>query len=341
MGGEDSKLNLHRRRGEIALKISVFDEHSLRCGHRIVLDQQASRLGLTIEEFGARSEIDEPTPDCRPMQCLCQIGYDPSSQIATRITISSAGLCHALARNFKSNIGKGKKFVKPISFQGGVAANAGMRKAFLDVIGGFRGRTHRSGIILLPWGPLVPCWWLSKTQRAEGDGMGLSRLNPIPQRPSRRKGFIKTPLSFPSSSHPRGRSAFPPRIRGERRSKPILDWMSARSAPIWSSLTGEESPCKTLLMTAGRPIEAVRVGLQEIGEEIGDRVEIKGLERLAPAVTSRQILWEQILVRNEITAQATAAIYIDPKVDTIFEIGGQGTRSISASITGWSSILNE
>jgi len=35
------------------------------------------------------------------------------------------------------------------------------------------------------------------------------------------------------------------------------------------------------------------------------------------------------LVRNEITAQATAAIYIDPKVDTIFEIGGQDSKYIS------------
>lgn len=29
-------------------------------------------------------------------------------------------------------------------------------------------------------------------------------------------------------------------------------------------------------MTAGRPIEAVRQGLKEIGEEIGDLVEIRG-----------------------------------------------------------------
>ncbi|MGD0919037.1 MAG: acyl-CoA dehydratase activase-related protein, partial [Thermodesulfobacteriota bacterium] len=34
-------------------------------------------------------------------------------------------------------------------------------------------------------------------------------------------------------------------------------------------------------------------------------------------------------VRNEITAQATAAIYIDPGVDTIFEIGGQDSKYIS------------
>ena len=38
------------------------------------------------------------------------------------------------------------------------------------------------------------------------------------------------------------------------------------------------------------------------------------------------------LVRNEITAQAEAAISIDPEVDTIFESAGR-TPNISASTT--------
>ncbi|NIS62529.1 MAG: hypothetical protein GTO13_18045, partial [Proteobacteria bacterium] len=55
-------------------------------------------------------------------------------QIATPDYDIVAGLCFALARNFKSNIAKGRTIVKPVSFQGGVAANTGMRKAFLEVL---------------------------------------------------------------------------------------------------------------------------------------------------------------------------------------------------------------
>ncbi len=40
------------------------------------------------------------------------------------------------------------------------------------------------------------------------------------------------------------------------------------------------------------------------------------------------------VIKNEITAQATAAIAIDPAVDTIFEIGGQDSKYISISRTG-------
>jgi predicted CoA-substrate-specific enzyme activase len=86
---------------------------------------------------------------------------------------------------------------------------------------------------------------------------------------------------------------------------------------------------KRYLMTAGRPIEAVRQGLDEIGGEIGDKVEILGVGTTG---SGRYMIADFVgadIVKNEITAQAQAAIEIDPKVDTIFEIGGQDSKYIS------------
>jgi len=40
------------------------------------------------------------------------------------------GLCEALARNYLNNVGKGKKIEEPVIFQGGVAANVGLKTAF-------------------------------------------------------------------------------------------------------------------------------------------------------------------------------------------------------------------
>ena len=40
------------------------------------------------------------------------------------------GLCEALVRNFLSNVAKGKEIRPLILFQGGVAANTGIRRAF-------------------------------------------------------------------------------------------------------------------------------------------------------------------------------------------------------------------
>jgi predicted CoA-substrate-specific enzyme activase len=86
---------------------------------------------------------------------------------------------------------------------------------------------------------------------------------------------------------------------------------------------------KRYLMTAGRPIEAVRQGLSEIGDEIGHGVEILSV---ATTGSGRYMIADFVgadIVKNEITAQATAAAQIDPQVDTIFEIGGQDSKYIS------------
>ena len=45
------------------------------------------------------------------------------------------GLCEALVRNYLSNIGKGKELLAPIFFQGGVAANKGIKAAFEKALG--------------------------------------------------------------------------------------------------------------------------------------------------------------------------------------------------------------
>ena len=56
-----------------------------------------------------------------------------------------AGLCQAMARNLKSNIGKGKTFTPPVAFQGGVAHNLGVRQAFRQVFG-----LDEAGLIIPP-----------------------------------------------------------------------------------------------------------------------------------------------------------------------------------------------
>ena len=82
------------------------------------------------------------------------------------------------------------------------------------------------------------------------------------------------------------------------------------------------------LPTAGRPLEAVREGLGQVGAEIGDRVEVLGVGTTG---SGRHLTGDFVgadVVRNEITAQARAAVAIDPAVDTVFEIGGQDCKFI-------------
>ncbi len=85
---------------------------------------------------------------------------------------------------------------------------------------------------------------------------------------------------------------------------------------------------KRYLMTASRPIEAVLRGLQEVGGELGPDVTVLGVGTTG---SGRYMIGDYVgadIVRNEITAQATAALHFDPAVDTIFEIGGQDSKYI-------------
>lgn len=143
MGGEDSKLIFVR--DDPASNRGIIEDFSMNtvcaAGTGSFLDQQASRLGLSIErEFGERALKSQHPPRIAgrcsvfaksDMIHLQQIGA-PDYDIV-------AGLCWAVARSFRSNVGKGRTFTPPIVFQGGVAANAGVVRAFEDVLGLRRG----------------------------------------------------------------------------------------------------------------------------------------------------------------------------------------------------------
>ncbi|MBI5902367.1 MAG: CoA activase, partial [Deltaproteobacteria bacterium] len=86
---------------------------------------------------------------------------------------------------------------------------------------------------------------------------------------------------------------------------------------------------KRYLATAGRPLEAIRTGLQSVADECAGHVNVIGVGTTG---SGRYLSGDFIgadIIRNEITAQATAAAVIDPEVDTIFEIGGQDSKYIA------------
>ena len=46
-----------------------------------------------------------------------------------------AGLCRSVVNNYLNNVGKGKKIVSPVVFQGGVSKNIGVVEAFKKALG--------------------------------------------------------------------------------------------------------------------------------------------------------------------------------------------------------------
>lgn len=84
---------------------------------------------------------------------------------------------------------------------------------------------------------------------------------------------------------------------------------------------------KQYVRTNGQPIECVKQGLKNLAKEMPD-LEVLGVGTTGSGRQLAGILLGADIVKNEITAHATASIYYNPEVSTIFEIGGQDSKII-------------
>jgi predicted CoA-substrate-specific enzyme activase len=131
IGGQDSKVILLR--DEIVVDFAMNTVCAAGTGS--FLDQQAYRLNMPIEEFGPLA-IRSRTPVRIAGRCTVFAESDMihKQQMGHPIEDILYGLCQALARNYLNNLCLGKEIVGPVVFQGGVAANAGMVRAFEEAL---------------------------------------------------------------------------------------------------------------------------------------------------------------------------------------------------------------
>jgi len=132
IGGQDSKIIILRD----GLVVDFAMNTVCAAGTGSFLDRQAERLGIPIEEFGALA-LKAKTPVRIAGRCTVFAESDMihKQQMGFSVEDIVAGLCEALVRNYLSNVAKGKKILPPIVFQGGVAANIGIKYAFQRALG--------------------------------------------------------------------------------------------------------------------------------------------------------------------------------------------------------------
>ncbi|HBT16034.1 MAG TPA: 2-hydroxyglutaryl-CoA dehydratase [Firmicutes bacterium] len=127
IGGQDSKI--------IILREGVVTDFAMNtvcaAGTGSFLDQQANRLNLSISELGAIAlRSKHPVRIAGRCSVFAESDMIHKQQMGHSLEDIVAGLCEALVRNYLNNVGKGKEIWPPVLFQGGVAANAGIKRAF-------------------------------------------------------------------------------------------------------------------------------------------------------------------------------------------------------------------
>jgi len=126
IGGQDSKV--------IALRDGVVVDFAMNtvcaAGTGSFLDQQAARLGISIEAFGDLAlKADHPVRIAGRCTVFAETDMIHKQQIGHSVEDIVAGLCDSLVKNYLNNVCRGKEILPPIVFQGGVAANRGIQKA--------------------------------------------------------------------------------------------------------------------------------------------------------------------------------------------------------------------
>ncbi len=132
IGGQDSKVIYVNNKIPEKSKMNEW----CGAGTGAMLDAQAYRLGIPIQEFGdyalkATKSIDFRTR-CGVFMDSCMIDAQAKGY---PIEVIVSGLCKACAHNFVGTLGINRKTLEsPIAFQGGVAANKGVKKELEDYI---------------------------------------------------------------------------------------------------------------------------------------------------------------------------------------------------------------
>lgn len=131
IGGQDSKI--------IMLNNGVITDYAMNtlcaAGTGSFLSSQSKRIGVDINDFGELA-INSKNPVKIAARCTvfaesdlihkAQLGYSKEDIVA--------GLCKSVVLNYLNNVGKGKKIVEPIVFQGGVSKNKGVVKYFNEIL---------------------------------------------------------------------------------------------------------------------------------------------------------------------------------------------------------------
>jgi predicted CoA-substrate-specific enzyme activase len=332
MGGASSRY-LRLDPADASGHVGIVDYQSsgdCAAGTGSFMDQQASRLRYSVEEAAAAACVEEKSAR---VAGRCSVFAKTDMIHAQQRGYSTGqilrGLCEAIARNFKSSIVRGRPVVAPVLFVGGVALNEAVQRAIAQV---FHLKPEDVVHAELPY-----C--LSAL------GAALVAAEDTAQASVSIAALQLNELSAPEVAHSEPLSL--ENVRLLRREAVTADVGSAPATieaylgidigSVSTNLVVINPAGKLLkeiyLPTAGRPIEVVNDGLQEIEEELGAFLDIRGVGTTG---SGRELIGELVgadTVNDEITAHKTGAVHVchsmgTDLVDTIFEIGGQDSKFI-------------
>jgi len=280
------------------------------------LEQQAYRLGISLEDFSRLALKCQGDPPRIAARCSVFAKSDliHLQQKGVPVEAMLYALCESIARMVAS-LKKGT-FEQPVYFIGGVAANSAIVRALNEVLSERNGHEVQ---VTVPENYLYVEALGAALLSREKD----SRVCRLPEADMHQNYYEMPSLE---------KVALPGNGANLKITEPCLGYLgvdvgSTSTKAVILDESGTEVLAKNYLMTAGRPIDAVKEVFRNLLLDGAANARIAGV---GVTGSGRYLVGSFIgadLIKNEITAQTRAAVDIDPEAD-IIEIGGQDSKLV-------------
>lgn len=294
------------------------------------LEEQASRLNIRIEDYADYVDKAQSIPRIAgrcSVFAKTDIIHNQQEGVPPEDILK--GVAYAIIRNYKGAVIRRLPVEAPVVFIGGVSNNRAIINTLRDLlkkneeellvpehsdIASAIGAALIAGKenLTLDFRKMVSDLLSEKNDMNDSEDEELPPLSQIKREDISKKHLIR--CSIPEGSKPA-----------------LFLGVDIGSTSTNLVLINSKSEIVTYkyIRTKGNPLKAVQKGMEEIYREQKGDFSIAGVGITG---SGRNLIGQQIgadIIRDEITAQAKAAIKIDSEVDTVFEIGGQDSKFIS------------
>jgi len=338
VGGHDSALFLLDYDDNQDFTLTEFKlNEACAAGTGSFIDQQAERIffqSLNEAPEGSQSRIEsilsqfinEGLKSDSPanVACRCTV-FTKSDMIHLQnkgIPISHiiAGLHEGVARNFKSTLINDRKLQTPIVFIGGYATNKLAHKAFEKILG-YEITIPKYHTSIGALGVTV-----NAIKKQAGKSVTSCEISSL-QASDIYKAPRTHPLTLKLSVFTDCQNPLPIKIREKRIGVFMGFDVGSTTTKLVLIRPNGEVIFKTYIPTEGQPLEAIKKAMKNCIATL----EVKKLTVIGVGTTGsgREVAGLFVGgddVVNEVTAHAMGTSFYDPKVDTIFELGGQDAK---------------
>ena len=315
---------------------------SCAAGTGSFLDQQAERLGLKDSSDLSKEALSyEGDPPKIATRCAVFAKTDliHCQQQGFPLNAICAGLCKGLALNIADALLGGITLKDPVFVVGGVSRNEKVLSYFSDIIGRPVSIPETSLFI-----SALGCAHIARDQEEHGHSVSRYHLHNIINQQTEKKHFFFNPLTLNLSKFP-DFDTHQHYIADEVEVDIYYIPKNLKPIPVYLGLDIGSTSTKATLMTANRPKNKIVAGLytrtrgqpiiatqaifkkvKEIEKRFSLKFHIIGTGTTGSGRKFLQKVLNADYAVDEITAHARAAFELNPKIDTIIEIGGQDSK---------------